>query len=79
MVKRFISGAVCPRCGSQDSIRAERDEKQRAMHRECVECEFTDMLYDAPKTELPTRVSEPNPLDQVEAQPVRILDPSKKH
>ena len=76
---RFIAGAVCPKCGCQDAIRAERDEARYAMLRECVECGFTDVLYDAPQTEIPTRVSEPNPLDQIEAQPVRIMDPSIKH
>lgn len=79
MVKRFIAGAVCPKCGSQDAIRAERDEAHKAMQRECVDCGFTDVLYDAPQTEIPTRVSEPNPLDRIDAQPVRIIDPQTKH
>lgn len=79
MVKRFIAGAVCPRCGSQDSVRAERDPERRLLRRECVECDFSDVLYDAPLDELPTRVTAPDPMDQVTSQPIRILDPTTLH
>ena len=66
MAKRFISGAVCPRCGAQDVIRAERDEALGVMVRECVDCGYTDQLLDNGQTkaadELPTRVSAPEPV-----------------
>ena len=58
MVKRFIAGAVCPKCGAGDAIRAERNELRHVMMRECVECGFTDELYDnPPDDELQTRVT----------------------
>lgn len=80
MTKRFIAGAVCPRCGAQDSIRAERDEEKHVLNRDCVECDFTDALYDTPQSEIKTRVTPPDPLADVPAQPINIMDPGKtKH
>lgn len=54
--KRFIAGAVCPKCGAMDKIQMFRIED--ADHRECVECGFTDkiLLKSEPK-ELETRVN----------------------
>ena len=79
MVKRFISGAVCPKCGSQDSIRAERDDEKRVMVRECVECGFEDAIYDNAPGEIPTRVTPVDPADQVEVQPLKIQDSITRH
>lgn len=79
MVKRFISGAVCPKCGSQDSIRAERFDAQKVMKRDCIECGFEDAIYDADPTEIQTRVTPPDPIDQVEAQPIKIHMPNTRH
>ena len=72
---RFIAGAVCPRCGEMDTLKAGNDGD--VMVRECVECGFTDRIsqsVNAP-TELDTRVNQPNQQADTEAQPVRILDP----
>ncbi|AJQ92770.1 YheV family putative zinc ribbon protein [Gynuella sunshinyii] len=71
MVKRFIAGAVCPKCGASDAVRAERDEQRRVMMRECVECGFTDELYDNPPEELSTRVSPA--ADDENEQVIRIV------
>lgn len=74
--KRFIAGAICPRCAEMDRIRAW--EQHNIRYRDCVSCDFFEQLpiEDAALTELETRVNrpsdEPTP---VEIQPVRILDP----
>lgn len=72
---RFIAGAVCPRCGEMDTLKAGNDGE--VMVRECVECGFTDRISQAVNapSELDTRVSQPPQRPDAEAQPVRILDP----
>lgn len=56
-VKRFLAGAVCPRCETGDVIVVySRDERD---FRECVECGFLDEMHFAPQTrELDTRISD---------------------
>ncbi|MBS97921.1 MAG: hypothetical protein CMI01_04515 [Oceanospirillaceae bacterium] len=57
-VKRFIAGAVCPRCAEMDSVRMYRDDERE--YRECVKCGFEDSLRldGRPEpAELETRVS----------------------
>ncbi|SEG84314.1 YheV family putative zinc ribbon protein [Marinobacterium lutimaris] len=57
-VKRFIAGAVCPRCAQMDSVRMYRDEERE--YRECVKCGFEDSLRldgRPDPEELETRVS----------------------
>jgi len=44
--RRFIAGAVCPRCGAQDRIRVFEEAGQRL--RECVACDFRDELEGPP-------------------------------
>jgi len=68
VVKRFIAGATCPRCGELDTLRMYRDDEKE--YRECVECDFEDaMRLDGepePAEELETRVNrtaEPLPED----------------
>ena len=56
-IKRFLAGAVCPRCEAADAIvvysREERD------FRECVECGFVDEMHFAPQAREPdTRISD---------------------
>ena len=54
--RRFIAGAVCPRCGEMDRIVVDLDTDQR----ECVSCGFSDARPPdtAPQAgEVPTRVS----------------------
>ncbi len=41
-VKRFVAGAVCPRCGEQDKLRTWRDEVKE--YRECVQCQYLDAM-----------------------------------
>lgn len=70
-IKRFIAGAVCPRCGQMDKLRAWQED--RVQHRECVECDFTDtMSLDLPE-ELPTRVNQTQPDPKDEIQIVKLI------
>lgn len=55
MPRRFIAGAVCPRCGLQDKLVVDTE----AGLRECVSCGFSDERPLADPTELKTRVTRP--------------------
>ncbi|MFC6633912.1 YheV family putative zinc ribbon protein [Microbulbifer taiwanensis] len=73
--KRFIAGAVCPRCGEMDRIVNYREGDKN--YRECVACGFKDeiRLQSSPR-EIATRVSEARKEETVEA-PVKIIQPPK--
>lgn len=82
VTKRFIAGAVCPRCGAMDTVRMYRDDERE--HRECVKCGFADSLRldGRPEpNEIATRVSGPRSERAPAAvaddspQPIRIIDP----
>lgn len=78
--KRFIAGVVCPRCAAMDRIRAWQQNGIR--YRECVSCDFLEQLAinDQAIDELTTRVNRPREASsQDQIQPVRILDPGKRH
>ncbi|WP_431024604.1 YheV family putative zinc ribbon protein [Halomonas sp. H5] len=76
--KRFIAGAICPRCAQMDRIRAW--EQHGVRYRECVSCDFFEQLPIEEETpqELETRV---NRIRESQArdtlQTVKILDPKK--
>ncbi|MFP3976721.1 YheV family putative zinc ribbon protein [Marinobacter sp. KMM 10035] len=58
--KRFIAGAVCPRCAEMDKIKMFTDDAGEQI-RECVACGFTDAISDAEQPENPeleTRVNQ---------------------
>lgn len=71
--KRFIAGAVCPKCSAMDRIVMYREGDSD--FRECVECGFKDemRLQSAPR-ELDTRVNQTEQQRAQETQPVKILD-----
>jgi len=82
--RRFIAGAVCPRCALMDKIVVDLDSDQR----ECVACGFVEARPGSTSTlaqadiagrELPTRVSRPaaRRMDTA-AEPVRLVEPGKK-
>ena len=78
MKKRFIAGAVCPKCSAMD--RLVMFEQDGTTVRECVECGFTDSQKELESpTELETRVNQiDEPVDATQTQdsdisPVRIL------
>ena len=70
-VKRFIAGAICPKCSAMDRLKAWQEDGYQ--HRECVECGFTDSMSLEIPEELPTRVNqtEADPKDAI--QVVKIL------
>ncbi|AVV34234.1 YheV family putative zinc ribbon protein [Cobetia amphilecti] len=80
-IKRFIAGAVCPRCGAMDRLRTWEQNETR--YRDCVSCDFFEQqAIEEPPTlaEISTRVSDPRETPASdEVQPVRILDPGKLH
>ena len=56
--KRFIAGAVCPKCSEMDKMVMFRNE-ENIQTRECVACGYTDTVKDEPEssTEMNTRVT----------------------
>lgn len=58
--KRFIAGAVCPRCAEMDKIMMFTNDQGKQV-RECVACGFTDAMSEQPPTaaapEIETRVN----------------------
>ncbi|MFT7299757.1 MAG: putative metal-binding protein (TIGR02443 family) [Porticoccus sp.] len=72
--KRFIAGAVCPRCSEMDKLTVfSEDDKD---FRECVSCGFKEQMFlqGAPK-ELETRVNLTSEEKQAETKTVRLVDP----
>lgn len=74
--RRFIAGAVCPRCGEMDRIVVDLDTDQR----ECVSCGFSEArpADTAEQTgEVPTRVSRAAARRvETPAEAVTLIDPS---
>ncbi|MCP4212747.1 MAG: hypothetical protein GY764_14920 [Halieaceae bacterium] len=69
--RRFIAGAVCPRCALKDKIVVDLDTDQRL----CVSCGFSEDRPDAGVAELPTRVSRAMARRvDTPAEPVTLLD-----
>ena len=55
--KRFIAGAVCPKCSEMDKILMFKDENGKE-NRECVACGYLDIMKEEiAATELDTRVT----------------------
>jgi len=82
MQRRFIAGAVCPRCAEMDKIVMYDNEAGQRV-RECVNCGYRDALDEQgrPTEELVTRVNQPRPGEQPlahedEVAVVRVLDPN---
>lgn len=74
--RRFIAGAVCPRCSEMDRIvNYKLGDKN---YRECVACGFKDEIrLQASPRELDTRVNQTDDRD-VEETAVKILPPSSE-
>lgn len=79
MQRRFIAGAVCPRCAQMDKIVMYDDAEGRRV-RECVSCGYRGELDEQGRiTELETRVNQPRPGERPlahedEVAVVRVLD-----
>jgi len=56
--KRFIAGAVCPKCSEMDKLVMYKNEEGKET-RECVACGYIDVMKDEAETpsELATRVT----------------------
>jgi uncharacterized metal-binding protein (TIGR02443 family) len=75
--KRFIAGAVCPRCGAQDRIRV--FSLDGATHRDCVACGFSDVLEEAPADGLPRgRLDGPRKSPPTKGQPLQFHPPKAR-
>ncbi|MCK0770166.1 YheV family putative zinc ribbon protein [Chromohalobacter canadensis] len=76
--KRFIAGAICPRCAAMDRIRAW--EHNGIRYRECVSCDYLEQLAideNGFAENLTTRVNQPREDDTSDdIQTVRLIDPS---
>jgi len=83
--RRFIAGAVCPRCAAMDKIVVDLTTDKRS----CVSCDFTEERPEAgvkkkdvsgtSERELSTRVSRPAARRvETPAEPVRLVDPLEK-
>ncbi|MFK7829814.1 MAG: YheV family putative metal-binding protein [Congregibacter sp.] len=72
--RRFIAGAVCPRCAEMDKIVVDLGTD----HRECIACGFSEARPDAPAPkELKTRVSRASARRvETPAEVVRLMDPT---
>lgn len=73
MPRRFIAGAVCPKCAEMDRIVMYTNED--GQFRECVSCGYKDRMGDAEPApeELVTRVNQvPAPLP-ADVQPLRFV------
>lgn len=70
--KRFIAGAICPRCKQVDKIKMYRlDDKD---YRECVACDFKDEMHFKPQVrELQTRVNTSEEEEQAQTSAVKII------
>lgn len=79
--KRFIAGAVCPKCAAMDKIMMYKNEAGRET-RECVACDYLDvmkseeeMLADVKAAELETRVTpEGKAIRDEDEQAIKIFD-----
>lgn len=70
VVKRFIAGAVCPKCALLDKIVMYRSDGEE--YRECVSCGFSDKMNFKPQPrELETRV---NLTEEEKAATVQVLN-----
>lgn len=74
ITKRFIAGAVCPRCGEMDRLVTYTSEE--GTFKECVSCDFSEkQIAQVEMAELETRVNHfPEEEKDDQAQVVQIVD-----
>ena len=72
-MRRFIAGAVCPRCGLMDKLVVESGGNER----ECVSCGYRDARPTEVTRELTTRVNRPAARRvETPAEPVTLVQPT---
>ena len=70
--RRFVAGAVCPRCSEMDKLVVYNEEGKD--YRECVACGYKDEMRFKPQArELETRVNQTAEDKQEAVQVVTIL------
>lgn len=76
--KRFIAGAVCPRCSEMDKLTIFSEAEKE--YRECVSCGFKEQMFlqSEPK-EINTRVNKTKEEKELEVQLVKLVDPGNLH
>ena len=83
VIKRFVAGAVCPRCAKMDKLMVYQNAQAQQV-RECVSCGYQDIMTDQGPAqlepqEISTRVNqlrpgEPPLAHEDEIQVVNIVD-----
>jgi len=68
--KRFIAGAVCPRCAEMDKIMMFTTDDDDQV-RECMACGFTDAVSDTPEPTNPELETRVNKLDNEDDHTVK--------
>jgi len=77
VTKRFIAGAVCPRCGEMDRLVSFSDEN--GTYKECVACDFSEkQLVQVEQDELGTRVNHMPDSPDEGVQVVNFVNQAKK-
>ena len=72
--RRFIAGAVCPRCAAMDTMVVDLDSDRR----ECVSCGFGEERPGVPQQQEPrTRVNRPLRRSEAPVEAVRLIDPAQ--
>tara|TARA_B110000971_G_C19681251_1_gene351198 strand:+ start:227 stop:472 length:246 start_codon:yes stop_codon:yes gene_type:complete len=72
--KRFIAGAICPRCSEMDKITIFQENEKDFRH--CVSCGFTDQMFlQSDPKEVETRVNLSKEEKIATTQTVRLIDP----
>lgn len=75
--KRFIAGAICPRCAAMDKVRTW--EQNGIRYRDCVACDFFEQLpieESMSAEEIETRVNRTREEQKrSDVQAVKIVDP----
>ena len=80
--RRFIAGAVCPRCAAMDTVYVFKKNEQDV--RACTDCNFEETANfasskkPAPQKELPTRVNQTVDKTVVEIQKIKLIDNLKE-
>ena len=76
-IKRFIAGAVCPKCAQMDRLVSYTNDE--GTFKECVACGFIEkQIVQVLQDELETRVNHIDPVtEDQEVQVVQILAPVK--
>lgn len=83
IIKRFVAGAVCPRCAEMDKLVMFRNEQDQQV-RECVRCGYSDLMNaNGQAEEITTRVNQARVGEQPlahedEISIVNIMDPKSK-